>query len=63
MYKYKKKNDTVKLNSALNNTNTHPRLEHRHIILHVQFGKHHIKTVMITNVLPTARKDLAGTSF
>jgi len=26
-------------------------------------GQHHTKTVMITDILPMTRKDLAGTSF
>jgi len=36
MYKYKPKNDTVKLNFALKNAYTHPRLVHRQVILQVQ---------------------------
>jgi hypothetical protein len=88
MCKYESKNDTVKLNSALKNTYTHPRLvigtktrqtpraitgidgtswwpsvctqmicineEYRR--LSWILGKHHNKIVMITSVVPTARK-------
>jgi len=36
MYIYESKNDTVQLNSALNNTYTHHRLVQRHVRLHAQ---------------------------
>jgi len=35
---------------------------HRRRMLNI-LGQHHIKTVIITDVLPLSRKDLAGTLF
>jgi len=93
MYKYKSKNQSVKLNSALKNTDTHLQIGTKtyHISCAISgiegtcclpsvcsqmslhrcrtrrmswiLGEHHIKIVMVTDVLPMTRKDLAGSSF